>query len=175
MANFKALIIEDVEANRLVKLSYNEEGDATISLAKTGDSPDFYSTSNLVEGEMANVSVKGIPVWRVEAGGDIKAGGTVKIGGTTGKIMPSETDIVGYVANEVKTGEIAQLIHSATGGGGEKGPTGDKGPDGSPGTAGADGNKGPEGEKGPDGDKGPVGNKGPTGDKGPDGEPAPVE
>ncbi len=162
MAKFNAKVTEPVKANRLLTFSNDEDGNAQLSVAEEGGSPDFFSVRELDKDEDVTVNVKGDTYWYIEAGEDLASGQLVEIG-EGGTVVPSESG-VGYVVNAVKSGNLAQLIRtSGAGSVGEQGPRGERG------------EKGPTGDKGPDGDQGPVGEKGPTGDKGPDGDPAPTE
>lgn len=163
MEQFKAKIVDVVESYRLMTLTNDEEGNATLSAAEPGGSPDFYSTGKLEANAEVMVQVKGNTTWRIEAGEALKAGQLVGIG-AGGVVVPSAEDSVGYVTTAVEKSAISTFVKRGSGGGaGDKGPTGNKGADGAPGA------KGPVGDKGPDGDKGA------TGDKGPDGDPAPTE
>ncbi|WP_157360843.1 collagen-like protein [Numidum massiliense] len=94
------------------------------------------------------VTIKGAPVWPIEAGADIPAGSNVEAG-DGGTIVPSTGTGIGYVAQSVNAGDVAQLIRSASGG--PPGPKGDKGAKGDPGPQGPKGDTGPQGPKGADG------------------------
>src|SRR5690625_525804 len=185
MTKFKATISEDIEANRLMVRSENG-GSFVLTVAQSGDAPQFRSTGKLTEGQEVTVTIKDDIAWNVEAGGDIEAGADVGVG--EGGTAVESDDSFGYATHSTEVGSVVEVVRTSSGGGaGEKGPRGDAGPVGRQGPAGDAGAKGPTGDKGPDGDQGakgpvgdqgpigdqgPVGEKGPTGDKGPDGDPA---
>lgn len=143
MSTFKALVTEDVEANRLLSLSGGNEV-PTISVTEAGGIPDFRSTGPIKADTEISVNLKSNPVWDVEAGEDLSAGQYVEVG-EDGVIVASEGTGIGYVTKAVKEGDIAKLARKASGGAGEQGPKGDPGdpgPKGEPGAKGADGDDG---------------------------------
>ncbi|WP_440896244.1 head fiber protein [Amphibacillus sp. Q70] len=149
MSTFKALVTENVAANRLLSLS-GGNGVPQISITAPGGNPDFRSTGELTADTEITVTLKNSPVWQVEAGEDLSAGQYVEVG-ENGVIVASEDGGIGYVVEAVEAGEIAKFVRQASGGGaGEQGP------------------RGPEGPQGPKGDKG---DKGDPGDDGQDAEP----
>ncbi len=156
MTSFKALVTQDVPANRL--LTKSGVNNVTLSITSPGETPDFRSTGFLNQGRIVTVKITDKPSWNVLAEEDIPAGSNVEVG-TDGMVVPSDTGF-GYVLEDVEAGKVATVIRSGTGATGEKGPRGDKGPDGDPGPQGPEGEKGPTGDKGPDGDKGPPGDPG---------------
>lgn len=149
MTNFKALVTEDAEANRLLSLS-GGNGVPEISVTQPGASPDFRSNGTLTADTQVNVTLKNNPIWNVEAGEDLAAGQYVEAG-EGGVIVASESTGIGYVAAAVETGGIAKLVRKSSGGSGEPGPEGKQGPKGEPGTDGKDGAQGPAGKDGADG------------------------
>jgi len=171
MAKFKAIVSEDIEANRLMVKSRNR-GLFGLSVAQSGDTPEFRSTGKLKGGQEVTVTIKDAISWDVEAGEDITAGADVGVG-EGGTVVESE-DSFGYAIKSAKTGEVVEVVRvsSGSGGAGEKGPKGDVGPQG---PAGKDGAQGPKGEPGAQGPKGEAGPAGPKGDKGDPGEDAPTE
>src|SRR5690625_1755498 len=128
MAKFKALVSEDIEANRLMVKS-RARGLFGLSVAKSGDIPAFRSTGKLQEGQEVTVTIKDAISWDVEAGEDITAGADVGVG-EGGTVVESD-DSFGYAIKSVEAGDVVEVVRTTSGGGvGEKGPTGDPGPDG---------------------------------------------
>ncbi|RRN68435.1 hypothetical protein EI200_19635 [Peribacillus simplex] len=71
MTTFKAVVIEDIQVNRLVVLAVNEkENEINISLAQEGEVPDFLATRAITEGEEVYVTIKNRETWKVESGAD---------------------------------------------------------------------------------------------------------
>lgn len=138
MSQFKALVTEDVGANRLLSLT-GGNGVPQISITEVGGNPDFRSTGALEAETEVTVTLKNSPVWQVEAGEDLSAGQYVEVG-ENGVIVASESTGIGYVAEAVEAGEVAKLVRQASGGSGEQGPRGPEGP------------QGPKGNKGDPGD-----------------------
>jgi len=163
MTRFKATVSEDIQANRLMVKS-NSKGIFGLSVAKSGDTPEFRSTGKLKEGQEVTVTVKDNISWDVEAGEDIDPGANVGVG--EGGTVVASGDSFGYAVKSAKTGEVVEIVRVSSGGSGEKGPKGDTGPQGP---------AGKDGAQGPKGDKGEAGPAGPKGDKGDPGEPAPTE
>ncbi|WP_040981088.1 hypothetical protein [Oceanobacillus jeddahense] len=140
MSTFKAVVTEEVKANRLLSL-VGGNGMLRISVTEPGGNPDFRSSGDLKEDMEVNVNLKNNPVWDVEAGEDLSAGAYVEVG-EGGVLVASESTGIGYVAEGVNSGQIAKLVRQAGGGSGEQGPPGPEGP------------QGPKGDKGNKGDKG---------------------
>jgi|GEM_PF-1736994 len=160
MANFTAIVTEDVPGNRLLSLkTETRDGNDVLTIAVTtaGETPDFRSTGELKANKEVSVTIKDSPVWEIESGSDLIAGATVEVG-ENGMVVAGEG--FGYVAESVKNGGIAKVVRQASGGAGERGPKGAKGdtgpqgpagPKGDPGAAGTDGARGPAGADGADG------------------------
>src|SRR5690625_2156985 len=166
MAKFKAVVSENIEANRLMVKS-RSRGLFGLSDAQSGDTPEFRSTGKLKEGQEVTVTIKDAISWEVEAGEEITAGADVGVG-EGGTVVESD-DRSTHAIKSVKTGEVVVVVRISSCGTGGKGPTGDPGPTGKP---------GPDGDPGPDGKPGPVGDpvpQGPPGEPGPDRDPAPTE
>ncbi|RRN68456.1 hypothetical protein EI200_19775 [Peribacillus simplex] len=150
MTNFKAVVIEDIQVNRLVVLAVKEkENEINIRLAQEGEVPDFFATREITEGEEVYVTIKNRETWKVEAGADIQVG--VPVGtGKDGKIVEAFGEdtppIIGYSINAAKAGEVVSYVRNVKGGG--EGVPGPQGPKGDKGTTGA---KGDKGDKGADG------------------------
>ncbi|MGE7765546.1 head fiber protein [Peribacillus sp. NPDC096540] len=90
MTNFKAVVVEDIQANRLVVLAVKEkENEINIRLAQEDEVPDFLATRAITEGEEVSVTNKNRETWKVEAGADIQAG--VSVGtGEVGKVVKQQ-------------------------------------------------------------------------------------
>lgn len=161
MAQFKALITEEVPANRLLSI-VGRNGSIKIGLTEAGGQPDFHSTGPLEEDSEVTVTIKNDAVWAIEAGEDLEVGTNVEAG-VGGVLVASEDTGIGYIAEAAEEGELATFIRRASGGSGERGPVGPAGPAGSDG---AKGDKGDTGEQGPEGPQGPRGNTGTKGDPG---------
>ncbi|MET3322410.1 UNVERIFIED_ORG: hypothetical protein ABIC97_005546 [Peribacillus simplex] len=140
MTNFKAVVVEDIHANRLVVLAVKEkENEINIRLAQEGEVPDFLATRAITEGEEVYVTIKNRETLKVEAGADIQAG--VSVGtGEDGKIVEAlgvdAPPIIGYSINSANAGEVVSYVCNVKGGGegvpgpqGLKGDKGDKGAD----------------------------------------------
>lgn len=149
MKTFKALVTEEVVANRLLSLT-GGNGIPEISITATGGSPDFRSTGTLNADTEVTVTLKNNPIWDVEAGEELSAGAYVDVG-EGGVLVATESTGIGYVAEAVEEGGIAKLVRKASGGSGTPGPEGKQGPKGEPGTDGKDGAQGPAGKDGADG------------------------
>ncbi|PEJ34935.1 hypothetical protein CN689_06305 [Peribacillus butanolivorans] len=140
MTNFKAVVVEDIHANRLVVLAVKEkENEINIRLAQEGEVPDFLATRAIKEREAVNVTIKNRETWQVEAGEDIQAGVSVRPG-KDGKIVEAIGEdaplIIGYSINAAHAGEVVNYVRNVKGGGegvpGPQGSKGDKGADGFP-------------------------------------------
>ncbi|WP_440894968.1 hypothetical protein ACS127_10365 [Amphibacillus sp. Q70] len=134
MTNFKAVVTQDVEPNRLLSLT-GGNGVPQISITEPGGNPDFKSTGELEADTEITVTLKNDPIWSVEAGEDLSAGAHVEVG-EDGLIIASESTGIGYVAESVETGGIAKLVRQSGGGSGERGPQGPQGPRGQKGDKG---------------------------------------
>lgn len=134
MSTFKALVTEDVKANRLLSLT-GGNGVPQISITDPGGTSDFRSSGELEAGTEVTVTLKNSPVWDVEAGEDLSAGQYVEVG-EGGVIVASENAGIGYIAEAVESGEVAHLVRQSSGG--TQGPRGPEGPQGPPGNDGKD-------------------------------------
>src|SRR5699024_7320771 len=108
MGSFKVIVTEKVEANRLLSLT-GGNGIPQVSITPVGETPDFRSTGAIKADTEVNVTIKNNPIWQVEAGEDLSAGAYVEVG-EGGVIVESETEGIGYIAETVGEGELAQLI-----------------------------------------------------------------
>ncbi|MGN7284339.1 hypothetical protein ACTHP3_05225 [Shouchella rhizosphaerae] len=159
---FRAVVTEDVQPNRLLSLS-GGNGVPSISVTPAGGTPDFRSTGALKADQQVIVTLKNDPIWNVEVGEDLSAGTYVEVG-ENGLAVASESEGFGYVAAAVQAGEVAQVVRKSSGG--AQGPQGPRGPQGPKGDPGPEGPEGPQGPAGPKGDTGAKGDKGDKGDPG---------
>lgn len=136
MSSFKALVKEDVKANRLLSLA-GGNGMPEISITPVGETPNFRSNNDLEADTEVTVTLLNNPVWEIEAGEDLSAGSYVEVG-EGGVIVASSGTGIGYVAEAVEEGAVAKLIRQSTGERGPQGPKGDKGAKGDKGDPGKD-------------------------------------
>ncbi|RBP89393.1 head fiber protein [Cytobacillus firmus] len=113
MVQFKAKVMEDIPANRLLKKT-STATEIQLNLAQPGDTPVFRSNGDITAGSEVLVTIKNEPVWNVEAGEDINAGSNVNVG-VDGKLVAvvDGSEGVGYVTNAVASGEVATVIWEA--------------------------------------------------------------
>ena len=144
MSTFKALVMEEVQGNRLLSLE-GGNGIPKIKVTEAGGTPDFRSTGAIKAGAEVTVTLKNNPVWQVEAGEDLSAGSYVEVGAGGVIVASSDGEGVGYVAEATEEGKVAKLVRKASGGAGERGPQGPQGPQGPAGPKGDDGADGADG------------------------------
>ncbi|MFE4349818.1 head fiber protein [Peribacillus butanolivorans] len=112
MSNFKAVVVEDIPANRLVVLAIEDkENEINIRLAQEGEVPDFLATRAIKEDETVYLTIKKRETWKVEAGEDIQAG--VSVGtGEDGKIVEAlgeDAPPSGYSINAAIEGKLLAM------------------------------------------------------------------
>jgi hypothetical protein len=129
MSSFDAIVTQDIPANRLLSMT-GGNGAPHISITAPGGNPDFVSTGELKANQTVVVSMKDNPIWKVEAGEDLKAGQHVEVG-ADGVIVASDGEGIGFVSDEVSAGGLAKLVRA--GKVGPQGPKGNPGPKGDPG------------------------------------------
>ena len=118
MTTFKAKVVEDIPAYRLVGLGgiYQdpEEGWDTPLLipSRLGWIPDFVTSRELKAGEYVTVTVKDEPVWAVEAAEDLRAGTLVQSDedGRVRHYNPSNGPHFGYTVHSAKAGEVVKVV-----------------------------------------------------------------
>ena len=120
MVTFKAKVVEDIPANRLIGLGgINREGDPEegwetvyLILSKKGWIPDLVSTSDLEKGSVVNVTIKNNPVWKVEASEDLPAGTLVQCDddGRVKHYRPEDGNHFGFTTHSVKAGEVVEIV-----------------------------------------------------------------
>src|SRR5690625_4920792 len=113
MTTFKAKVIQDIPANRLIALGgvnsegNPEEGWETIYLkpSELGWIPDLVTSANLKEDTFVNVSITNKPVWNVEASQNLPAGTLVMcdVDGRVKSYSPDQGNHIGYTTHSVKT------------------------------------------------------------------------
>lgn len=120
MTTFKAKVVENIPANRLVGLGGvnaggdPEEGWETVYLilSKKGWIPDLVSTSDLEKGSVVNVTIKNNPVWKVESSEDLPAGTLVQCDddGRVKHYRPEDGNHFGFMTHSVKAGEVVEIV-----------------------------------------------------------------
>jgi Head fiber protein/Collagen triple helix repeat (20 copies) len=153
MSTFKAIVNQDVVANRLLSLAGNDGGVVSLSVTEPGAIPEFVSTGSLSAGQEVTVTMRDKPIWNVQAGEDLSAGTHVVVGQAGTVVAATDGEGIGYVAEDVATDGIASLVRKVSGIPGPQGP------------------QGPQGETGPEGTQGETGPQGPKGDPGQNAEP----
>lgn len=131
MSSFDAIVTQDIPANRLLSMT-GGNGAPHISITEPGGNPDFVSTGELKENQTVVVTMKDNPIWKVEAGEDLKAGQHVEVG-EGGVIVASDNEGIGFVAEKVSAGGLGKLVRKSSGAVGPRGPKGNPGPKGDPG------------------------------------------
>jgi len=153
----KAIAHEDISKGRLVCLTVvgrEDDNEVRIRLAKESEQPDFYSKTDISEGEEVNVSITGDNIWQAEAAEDIRAGVSIGCSGNglvTESLSKDSPLNIGYSIHSAKEGEIVTYVRKAPSGSNSKGPKGDKGDTGPKGDKGDTGPQGPAGADGKDG------------------------
>jgi len=120
MTNFKAKVVEDIPAHRLLGLGGintvgdPEEGWETIYLipSRLGWIPDFVTNKELKAGEFVNVTIKDNPIWEVEAAEDLPAGTAVQCteDGRVKHYVPADGNHIGCTLHSVKAGEVVAFF-----------------------------------------------------------------
>lgn len=120
MTNFKAKVVEDIPAHRLLGLGGinsggdPEEGWETIYLipSRLGWIPDFVTSKELKAGEFVNVTIKDNPIWEVEAAEDLPAGTAVQCteDGRVKHYVPADGNHIGCTLHSVKAGEVVAFF-----------------------------------------------------------------
>ena len=118
MATFKANVIQDIPANRLVALAGigsvdNREYDQIyLKKSELGWIPDFVTNVDLEEGQEVDVVIKNNPIWKVEAAQHLPAGTLVMCDeeGRVKTYRPEEGNHIGYTTHEVQAGEVVSIV-----------------------------------------------------------------
>jgi|SRR5690625_3142510 len=120
MTKFKAKVIENIPANRLVALGgINSEGNPEegwetvyLILSKKGWLPDLVSISNLEKNSIEDVIIKNSPVWKVESSENLPAGTLVQCDedGRVKHYRPEDGNHFGFTTHSVKAGEVVEIV-----------------------------------------------------------------
>lgn len=120
MTTFKAKVLTDIPANRLIAFGgVNSEGDIdegweTIYLkpSERGWIPDLVTSVDLEEGEFVSVSITNKPVWSVEASQRLPAGTLVMcdVDGRVKNYNPSQGNHIGYTTHSAEVGEVVEIV-----------------------------------------------------------------
>ena len=118
MATFRAKVVEDIPANRLIGLggvSRDPEEGWDIPLlihSRLGWVPDFVTSKELKAGEYVTVSIKDRPIWEVEAAEDLPAGTAVQCteDGRVKHYRPEDGNHIGCTIHAVKAGETVKFF-----------------------------------------------------------------
>mgnify|MGYP001384013107 CR=1 FL=1 len=118
MKSFRAQVIQDIPANRLVALAGmgsvdNREYDKIyLKKSELGWIPDFVTNVDLEEGQEVNVTIKNNPIWNVEAAQRLPAGTLVMCDeeGRVKSYNPSQGNHIGYTTHEVEAGEVVSIV-----------------------------------------------------------------
>lgn len=120
MTKFKAKVLDDIPANRLIGLGGvnrnddPEEGWETVYLKmpNLGQVPDLVSTGALQEGQEVDVTIKNNPVWRVEASERIPAGTLVQCGddGRVKNYKVADGSYLGFTTRAAEVGDVIPVV-----------------------------------------------------------------
>ena len=118
MTTFRAKVVEDIPANRLIGLggvSRDPEEGWDIPLlihSRLGWVPDFVTSKELKAGEYVTVSIKDRPIWEVEAAEDLPAGTAVQCteDGRVKHYRPEDGNHIGCTIHAVKAGETVKFF-----------------------------------------------------------------
>src|SRR5690554_7870202 len=118
MTTFRAQVIQDIPANRLVALAgtgsvENREYDKIyLKKSELGWIPDFVTNVDLEEGQEVDVVIKNNPIWKVEAAQHLPAGTLVMCDeeGRVKTYRPEEGNHIGYTTHEVQAGEVVSIV-----------------------------------------------------------------
>lgn len=118
MTTFKANVIQDIPANRLVALAgkgsvENREYDQIyLKKSELGWIPDFVTNVDLEEGQEVDVVIRNNPIWKVEAAHRLPAGTLVMCDeeGRVKSYNPSQGNHIGYTTHEVQAGEVVSIV-----------------------------------------------------------------
>ena len=118
MTTFRAKVVEDIPANRLIGLggvSRDPEEGWDIPLlihSRLGWVPDFVTSKELKAGEYVTVTIKDRPIWEVEAAEDLPAGTAVQCteDGRVKHYRPEDGNHIGCTIHAVKAGETVKFF-----------------------------------------------------------------
>lgn len=120
MTTFKAKVLDNIPANRLVGLGginrddNPEEGWDSVYLVmpKLGQIPDLVATGALEEGQEVNVTIKNNPVWNVEASERLPAGTLVQCtdDGRVQNFKTSAGTYFGFTTESAEEGDVVSVV-----------------------------------------------------------------
>ena len=120
MATFKAKVLDDIPANRLVGLGGinrnddPEEGWNTVYLVtpKLGQIPDLVATETLEKDQEVNVTIKNNPVWYVEAAERLPAGTLVQCtdDGRVQNLKTADGTYFGFTIESAEIGDVVPIV-----------------------------------------------------------------
>src|SRR5690625_2088180 len=118
MTTFRAQVIQNIPANRLVALAGmgsvdNREYDKIyLKKSELGWIPDFVTSVDLEEGQEVDVVIKRNPIWNVESAQHLPAGTLVMCDGEARvkSYNPSQGNHIGYTTHEVEAGEVVSIV-----------------------------------------------------------------
>lgn len=118
MTTFRAKVVEDIPANRLIGLggvSRDPEEGWDIPLlvhSRLGWIPDFVTSKELKAGEYVNVTIKDNPIWEVESAEDLPAGTAIQCteDGRVKHYRPEDGNHIGCTIHAVKAGETVKFF-----------------------------------------------------------------
>jgi len=123
MTKFKAKVLDDIPANRLVGLGginrddNPEEGWDTVYLVmpKLGQIPDLVATESLEEGQEVDVTIKNNPVWHVEASERLPAGTLVQCtdDGRVQNFKTADGTYCGFTTESADVGDIVPVVRKS--------------------------------------------------------------
>lgn len=121
MKQFKATVIENIPANRLLNLagsgSVDDRDTDTIYLqvGKLGSIPDLVTYENLEEGTETNVRIADNPIWQVEASQDLHAG-TLVMCDDDGRVKfynSNDGNYIGFTIHAAQEGEVVSIVRKS--------------------------------------------------------------
>lgn len=118
MTTFRAKVVEDIPANRLlglggVGLDPEEGWDIPLLIpSRLGWIPDFVTSKELKAGEYVNVTIKDNPIWEVESVEDLPAGTAIQCteDGRVKHYRPEDGNHIGCTIHAVKAGETVKFF-----------------------------------------------------------------
>lgn len=120
MTSFKAKVLDDIPANRLVGLGGinrnddPEEGWNTVYLVtpKLGQIPDLVATKMLEKDQEVNVTIRNNPVWHVEAAERLPAGTLVQCtdDGRVQNFKTSDGTYFGFTIESAEIGDVVPIV-----------------------------------------------------------------
>jgi len=120
MTTFKAKVLDDIPANRLVGLGginrddNPEEGWETVYLVipKLGVIPDLVTAGALEKDQEVDVAIKNNPVWHVEAAERLPAGTLVQCtdDGRVQNYLTTDGTYCGFTTESAEIGDVVPIV-----------------------------------------------------------------